>query len=83
MDASNRIDSRDDRRMILLLHKLFHMEQNLAAITVNRHQLDIAEGHCQRSLAYSKRFGLEGETKTTNILLALRTYCNLRQVQCD
>jgi tetratricopeptide (TPR) repeat protein len=43
--------------------------------------LDIAEGHCQRCLAYSRRYGLEGETKTTNIFIALKTYCGLRERQ--
>jgi tetratricopeptide (TPR) repeat protein len=52
-------------------------------VTTNSHQLDIAEGHCQRCLAYAKRYGLEGETKTTNIFTALRTYSYLRQKQRD
>jgi hypothetical protein len=43
--------------------------------------LDIAERHCQRSLAYSRRYGLEGEEKTTNIFVALKTYYELRQRQ--
>jgi hypothetical protein len=82
-DASNRVDSRDDRRINCLLNELFNTEQNMAAITMARHELVIAEGHCERSLAYSRRYGLEGEEKTTNILVALRTYCDLRQIQCD
>jgi hypothetical protein len=50
---------------------------------VNSNQLDLAEGHCQRCLAYPRRYGLEGEMKTTDVLAALRTYCSLRQRQRD
>jgi hypothetical protein len=81
--SSNRIDSRNDHRMNHILESLFFVELNMANVTINRNQLDIAEGHCQRCLAYSRRYGLEGEKKITNILIALRTYCNLRQRKSD
>jgi tetratricopeptide (TPR) repeat protein len=55
----------------------------MAIIAVNRNQFDLAEEHCQRCLAYSRRYGLEGEKKTTMIFQALRTYCSLRQYQCN
>jgi hypothetical protein len=48
---------------------------------MNSNQLDITEAQCQRCLAYSRRYGLEGEDKTTNKFLALKTYCTLRQKQ--
>jgi hypothetical protein len=83
LDASNRIDNRNNDQMNFILHKLFYVEQNMAALTINSQQLDIAEGHCQRCLAYSRRYGLEGETKTTNIFKALRTYCNLWEMRSD
>jgi hypothetical protein len=66
-----------------LLDQLIRMEQNMAAITTDRRQSVAAEGHCQRCLAYSRRFGLEGEQKTAFIFAALRAYCQLRQQQDD
>jgi tetratricopeptide (TPR) repeat protein len=48
---------------------------------MNINQYDTAEGHCQRSLAYSKRYGLEGEEKISKIFGSLRIYCELRQRQ--
>jgi tetratricopeptide (TPR) repeat protein len=83
LDASNRTDSYNDHRIDNILNKLCSAEQKMANVTMNRRQLDIAEGHCQRCLAYSKRYGLEGEKKITNILAALITYCSLRQIQGD
>jgi hypothetical protein len=53
----------------------------MAASTININQLDIAGAHCQRCLAYSRRYGLEGENKITDSLTALKIYCNLRQRQ--
>jgi hypothetical protein len=43
----------------------------------------MSEGHSQQCLAYSRRYGLEGEKKITDILVALMTYCTLRQRQRD
>jgi hypothetical protein len=83
LEASNRIDRLNSPQMNYLLLELLRTEQNMAAFTMNSYQLDIAEGHCQRCLAYSKRYGLEGEVKTTVTLSALKTYCTLRQRQID
>jgi tetratricopeptide (TPR) repeat protein len=83
LDASNQTDSCNDHRMNHILERLFFVEKNMAAVSMNRRQLDIAEGHYQRCLAYSRRYGLEGEKKITNILAALITYCKLRQRQSD
>jgi hypothetical protein len=55
----------------------------MAAVTMSQNQLDMSEGHYQRCLAYSKRYGLEGEKKIADILTALMIYCNLRQRQRD
>ena len=55
----------------------------MVGVTVSRNQQDIAEGRFQRCLAYSRRYELEGEDKTTNIFVALRNYCALRQKQRD
>jgi len=83
LDASNRIDSCNDHRMNHILENLAFVEMNMAVVTMTRRQLDIAEGHCQRCLAYSRRYGLEGGKKITHILAALRIYCDLRQRQRD
>jgi hypothetical protein len=83
LDASNRIDSCNDHRMNDMLEQLYSTEQNMAALTMNRNQLDISERHCQRCLAYLRRYGLEEEKKITDILAALRTYCKLRERQRD
>jgi hypothetical protein len=55
----------------------------MATITMNRDQFDIADGHCQRSLNYAKRFGIEGEGKIDLIFSALTTYIELRKRQCN
>jgi hypothetical protein len=79
LDGSNRMDT----QINYILEKLYVTEQNIAVLTINSNQLDVAEGHCQQCLAYSRRYGLEGEKKTTNILAALKLYCTLRQKQRD
>jgi hypothetical protein len=48
---------------------------------LNRRLFDLAEEHCQRCLAYSKRYGLEGEELTTTILTTLRSHSHLRHLQ--
>jgi hypothetical protein len=83
LDASNRIDSRNSHQMDYLLQELFNVEQNMASVNMNTNEFDIAEGNCQRCLAYSRRYGLEGESKTTKVFTALRTYCLLRERQRD
>jgi hypothetical protein len=90
LDASNQIDSRNDRQMNhisealnYVLEKLFFTEQNMASVTIGRLEFDAAEGHCQRCLAISRRYGLEGEDKTTDIFTALVSYSNLREIQGD
>jgi tetratricopeptide (TPR) repeat protein len=78
-DSNNGIDSKD--QIDRLLDELIYTEQNMATVTGNRRQFDVMEGHCQRYLIYSRRYGLEGEKKTTSIFEALRSYCYLRQNQ--
>jgi tetratricopeptide (TPR) repeat protein len=80
---SNRIILLSDDLLNHLLDQLIRIEQNMAAITNDRKQSVAAEGHCQRCLAYSRRFGVEGEQKITFIFAALRAYCQLRQQQSD
>jgi hypothetical protein len=83
LDSSDRTDSRNDHQIEILLEDLFRTEQQMAALTININQFDIAEGHCQRCLAYSRRYGLEGEKKITDVFGALRIYRILRERQKD
>jgi tetratricopeptide (TPR) repeat protein len=81
IDASEGNDSHSEEQRNELLRESHYIEQIMAAIALNRRQFDLAEGHCQRCLAYSRRYGLEGEEKITTIFNALGTYCDLRQRQ--
>jgi hypothetical protein len=83
LDASSRMESRNDQQMNYIFENLFHIEHNMAGVTINSNQLDIAEGHFQQCLVYYRRYGLEGEDKTTNIFVALIRYSKLRQRQRD
>jgi hypothetical protein len=66
-----------------LLDESSIIEGKMASVAINRSQFDVAEGHCHRCLAHSRRLGVEGENKTTSIFEALRTYVTLRQHQGD
>jgi hypothetical protein len=77
-DASDRIDNLKEDE---ILYYLFETERNMASISMKRWQFDVTEGHCQRSLAYSRRFGREGIDKTTLIFIALKAYFSLREHQ--
>jgi hypothetical protein len=81
LDASEGNGSISEDQKIILLRKLYYTEQNMAAIATDRRQIDLAEEHCQRCLAYSRRYGLEGEEKTTMMFSALRSCCNLRKLK--
>jgi hypothetical protein len=89
-DAGNRIDKPDLNQIKSLLHALFYTEYNIASIAIHRRQSEIAEGHCQQCLAYSRRFALEGEEemsmefhveKTTLLFHASKINCRLRERQ--
>jgi tetratricopeptide (TPR) repeat protein len=80
-DASSGNDSLNEDQRSYLLGQLYHTELNMAVIAMNKGQFNLAEGHCQRCLAYSRRYGLEGEEKITMIFHALSTYCSLRERQ--
>jgi tetratricopeptide (TPR) repeat protein len=77
-NAGNGIDGQQINR---LLKMLVYSEQNMAGIAIHRRQFNIAEVHCQRYLAYSKRFGIEGEEKTSMIFRALLYHYDLREKQ--
>jgi hypothetical protein len=80
-DASKRIDCLNEDQINSLVEQLFCMEQNMAVITINRRQFDLAKGHSQRCLAHSRRYGLEGEKKITMIFQALEGCCSLQDQQ--
>jgi hypothetical protein len=68
----------DEGQTDTLLNYLFCTENNIATIAINTKQFNIAEGHCQQSLAHSRRMRVEGVQKTTSMFYAIRTYCQLR-----
>jgi hypothetical protein len=80
-DCCNGIDSLRKDQIDTLLDKLIYTEQDMAAVTGNRRQFDLTEGHLQRCLVYSRRYELEGEKKISSTFEALRSYCSLRQRQ--
>jgi len=82
-DGSDGISGLSEEEKNHLLQMLFTTESNLCKLTEERRQFDVAEGHCQRCLAYAKRLGIEGEFKTNMILEALTSCGDLRQRQDD
>jgi hypothetical protein len=80
-DATNQFNSLSFGQTNYLLEISSTTEGNIAMVAMNRNQFDVAEGHCHRRLAYSRKLGVEGEDKTTSIFKALRTYVTLRQYQ--
>jgi tetratricopeptide (TPR) repeat protein len=81
-DSNTGSNSLNEVQLDGLLEELIHTEQRMLFLTMNRSQFDVAEGHCQRSLAYSRRIRLEGEKKTTFLFEALGCYIDLRERQC-
>jgi hypothetical protein len=82
-DATNHSNGLSFEETNYLLGLSSTTEGNIAMVAIRRNQFDVAEGHCHRCLAYSRRLGVEGEDKTTSIFQALRTYVTLRQYQGD
>jgi hypothetical protein len=82
-DATNQSNGLSFVQTNHLLEKSCNTELNLATVAMHRNQFDVAEGHCHRCLAYSRKLGIEGEDKTTSIFEALRTYVTLQQRQGD
>jgi tetratricopeptide (TPR) repeat protein len=78
IDNSNASSRLDEGQTDTLLKYLFRTENNIATIAINTKQFDIAEGHCQQSLAHSRRMRVEGVQKTTFMFNAIETYCGLR-----
>jgi hypothetical protein len=82
-DTINQSSSLSFEQTNNLLKQSSTTEGNMAMVAIRRNQFDIAEGHCHRCLAYSRRLGVEGEDKTTLIFEALRSYVTLRHRQGD
>jgi hypothetical protein len=80
-DATNKFNSLSFEQKNYLLERSSTIEGNMAMVAMSRNQFDVAEGHCHRRLAYSRKLGVEGEDITTSIFKALRTYVTLRQYQ--
>jgi hypothetical protein len=80
-DATNQSNSLSVEQIDHLLVTSSCLERQMAIVAMKRNQFDVSEGYCHRCLVHSKRIGVEGEEKTTSILLALRTYISLRQHQ--
>jgi tetratricopeptide (TPR) repeat protein len=81
LDVSQGNDSLSEDQKIVLFWELYCTEQKMADIAMNRRQFDLAEEHCQRCLAYSRRYSLEGEEKITMMVTSLTIYSALRQRQ--
>jgi tetratricopeptide (TPR) repeat protein len=79
-DATNDLSF---KRTNKLLEMSSNTEGNMALVAMHRQQFDMAEVHCHRRLAHSRKLGVEGEHKTTSIFDALGTYVELRQHQGD
>jgi hypothetical protein len=82
-DTTNQSNGLSFEETNYLLDESSIIEGKMASLAMNRNQFDVAEGHCHRRLAHSRKLGIEGEDKTTSILQALRTYVTLRQHQGD
>jgi hypothetical protein len=80
-DATNGIVSLNEDQINHLMEQIYWMELTMAVITIHRRQFNLAEGHCQRCLAYSRRYGLEGEKKIRRIFKALQLCCSLHDYQ--
>jgi hypothetical protein len=57
-DPSEGVNILSNEQQDSLLEQLNCTEQSMADMAMNIRQFDLAEGHCQRCLAYSRRYGL-------------------------
>jgi hypothetical protein len=73
----------NDYQINHLLQQLYCTEVTMAVITMNSSRLVESEGHCQRSLSYTRRFLVEDKDKTTSIFTALTNFVELRERQED
>jgi hypothetical protein len=64
-----------------LFEQLYFTEANMAGACIDGRRFDAAEGHCQRSLAYARRYEVEGEGKIYVMFESLKSFCVLRERQ--
>jgi tetratricopeptide (TPR) repeat protein len=74
-------DPRDYDNILYTYTQLIFTEQRMASVTMNRNLFHVAEGHCQRCLAYSKIIVKEEKSETGLMFAALNTYAKLRTRQ--
>jgi tetratricopeptide (TPR) repeat protein len=80
-DAGSQSNSFNEIPIDSLLEELIRTEEKMAVMSIDSMRFEAAEGHCQRSLSYSRRIGVEDEEKTTWIFSALSNYTSLRERQ--
>eukprot|EP00596_Hydrurales_sp_CCMP1899_P010685 CAMPEP_0119044520 /NCGR_PEP_ID=MMETSP1177-20130426/32020_1 /TAXON_ID=2985 /ORGANISM="Ochromonas sp, Strain CCMP1899" /LENGTH=329 /DNA_ID=CAMNT_0007014709 /DNA_START=170 /DNA_END=1160 /DNA_ORIENTATION=+ len=80
-DVNNQLIAFEETNELLLTSST--IEGNMALVAMHRKQFDLAEGHCHRRLAHSRKLNVEEKIKTTSILEALKTYVDLREYQGD
>lgn len=83
INVASEIDSLDKDQINHMLFRLSITEQEVANIHRRRNQFDLAESHCQRALLYARRYEGEFTEKTTLLLGAFKTCCDLRSAQED
>jgi tRNA A37 threonylcarbamoyladenosine dehydratase len=82
-NSTNQSNSLSFEQTNYLLDLSCAIEGNMALIAISRNQFHVAEKYCHRCLIHSRKFGVEGDDKTTSIFEAFRTYVTLRQKQGD
>jgi hypothetical protein len=83
MDAASRIESLSKDHINAILELLSDTEQDIAKKCMNKCQFGESESHCQRALAYARRYDEEGKRKTTLLLNALTSYSQFQIRQGD
>jgi tetratricopeptide (TPR) repeat protein len=82
-DSSNQSDGLTNDQKGLFLAQLCLGEHYLAAVFLRSHELDVAEGHCNRCLTYARKYDVEGKNKITLMATALNNYISLHICQDD
>jgi tetratricopeptide (TPR) repeat protein len=83
LDAANQVNSLSKDQIDEILEIFSVTEQSISSIHTHRSQFILSESHCQRALSCAQRYNEEGETKTTLLLNAFTSYCNLMIAQSD
>jgi hypothetical protein len=83
LDTESRGDTLSVAQIDYLWELLSHTELELAMIFMGNTSYDIAEMFFKKALAYARRYGKEGDKKTTLMHVVLSTFCQLRNLQLD